>query len=87
MTLQTWFARIVKRTARAAGVRGDLAECERSRLFAGLVSSVVVDERYVQKQQLGHANAEMTRKYQRPPDRSPVAPEGRPEFQGRLGSV
>lgn len=67
-------ARLVKRTALAAGVRGDLAEGERARSFsghslrAGLASSAEVDERYVQKQ-LGHASAEMTRKYQRRRDR------------------
>ncbi len=67
-------ARLVKRTALAAGVRGDLAEGERANLFAGhslragLASSAEVDERYVQKQ-LGHASAEMTRKYQRRRDR------------------
>lgn len=33
-------------------------------LRAGLASSAGVDERYVQKQ-LGHASAEMTRKYRR----------------------
>ena len=67
-------ARLVKRAALAAGVRGDLAEGERARLFAGhslragLASSAEVDERHVQKQ-LGHASAEMTRKYQRRRDR------------------
>lgn len=67
-------ARLVKRAAMAAGVRGDLPEGERQRLFAGhslragLASSAEVDERYVQKQ-LGHASAEMTRKYQRRRDR------------------
>jgi integrase len=67
-------ARLVKRTALAAGIRGDLSEGERARLFAGhslragLASSAEVDERYVQKQ-LGHASAEMTRKYQRRRDR------------------
>jgi len=67
-------ARLVKRTALAAGVRGDLSEGERAKLFAGhslragLASSAEVDERYVQKQ-LGHASAEMTRKYQRRRDR------------------
>lgn len=67
-------ARLVKRTALAAGVRGDLSEGERSQKFsghslrAGLASSAEVDERYVQKQ-LGHASAEMTRKYQRRRDR------------------
>lgn len=67
-------ARLVKRAALAAGVRGDLPEGERAALFAGhslragLASSAEVDERYVQKQ-LGHASAEMTRKYQRRRDR------------------
>lgn len=67
-------ARLVKRAALEAGVRGDLPEGERERLFAGhslragLASSAEVDERYVQKQ-LGHASAEMTRKYQRRRDR------------------
>lgn len=67
-------ARLVKRTALAAGVRGDLPEGARGKLFAGhslragLASSAEVDERYVQKQ-LGHASAEMTRKYQRRRDR------------------
>lgn len=67
-------ARLVKRVALAAGVRGDLSEAERGQKFsghslrAGLASSAEVDERYVQKQ-LGHASAEMTRKYQRRRDR------------------
>ena len=67
-------ARLVKRTAVAAGVRGDLGEGERQQKFAGhslragLASSAEVDERYVQKQ-LGHASAEMTRRYQRRRDR------------------
>ncbi|PZU89880.1 MAG: integrase [Shinella sp.] len=67
-------ARLVKRTAMAAGVRGDLSETERQQKFAGhslragLASSAEVDERYVQKQ-LGHASAEMTRRYQRRRDR------------------
>jgi integrase len=67
-------ARLVKQTAMAAGVRGDLSELERALKFsghslrAGLASSAEVDERYVQKQ-LGHASAEMTRKYQRRRDR------------------
>jgi integrase len=67
-------ARLVKRTALAAGVRGDLPEGERGKMFAGhslragLATSAEVDERYVQKQ-LGHASAEMTRKYQRRRDR------------------
>lgn len=67
-------ARLVKAAALAAGVRGDLSEGERAAKFsghslrAGLASSAEVDERYVQKQ-LGHASAEMTRKYQRRRDR------------------
>jgi integrase len=67
-------ARLVKRTALAAGVRGDLSEAEREQKFsghslrAGLASAAEVDERYVQKH-LGHASAEMTRRYQRRRDR------------------
>ncbi|MER9949518.1 site-specific integrase [Mesorhizobium sp. M0047] len=67
-------ARLVKRAALAAGVRGDLSEGERGQKFsghslrAGLASSAEVDERYVQKQ-LGHVSAEMTRRYQRRRDR------------------
>ncbi len=67
-------ARLVKRAAMAAGVRGDLSEIERVLKFsghslrAGLASSAEVDERYVQRQ-LGHASAEMTRRYQRRRDR------------------
>src|SRR5271156_5387651 len=70
-------ARLVKSAALAAGVRGDLPEGERKKKFAGhslragLASSAEVDERYVQKQ-LGHASAEMTRRYQRRRDRFPV---------------
>src|SRR6185437_8825852 len=67
-------ARLVKQTAMAAGVRGDLSEGERAKKFsghslrAGLASSAEIDERYVQKQ-LGHTSAEMTRRYQRRDDR------------------
>ena len=67
-------ARLVKSAALAAGVRGDLSEGERAQKFSGhslrggLASSAEVDERYVQKQ-LGHASAEMTRRYQRRRDR------------------
>ena len=67
-------ARLVKRTALAAGVRGDLSEGERRQRFsghslrAGLATSAEVDERHVQKH-LGHASAEMTRRYQRRRDR------------------
>lgn len=67
-------ARLVKKTALAAGVRGDLPDVERGGKFAGhslragLPSSAEVDERHAQKQ-LGHTSAEMPRKYQRRPDR------------------
>jgi len=67
-------ARLVKKTALAAGVRADLTISERTTKYsghslrAGLASSAEVDERYVQKQ-LGHASAEMTRRYQRRRDR------------------
>ncbi|MCO6385207.1 tyrosine-type recombinase/integrase [Oceanicola sp. 502str15] len=67
-------ARLVKKTVMDAGIRGELPERERLALFsghslrAGLASSAEVDERYVQKQ-LGHASAEMTRRYQRRRDR------------------
>ncbi len=61
-------------TVREAGIRPDLPEAERIKLYsghslrAGLASSAEVDERYVQKH-LGHASAEMTRRYQRRRDR------------------
>ena len=67
-------ARLIKRTVLDAGIRSDLPEKERVALFsghslrAGIASSAEVDERYVQKQ-LGHASAEMTRRYQRRRDR------------------
>jgi len=67
-------ARLIKRCVINAGVRSELPEKERLTLFsghslrAGLASSAEVDERYVQKQ-LGHASAEMTRRYQRRRDR------------------
>ncbi|MBK0328871.1 tyrosine-type recombinase/integrase [Rhodobacteraceae bacterium F11138] len=67
-------ARLIKRTVLDAGIRSELSEKERLALFsghslrAGLASSAEVDERYVQKQ-LGHASAEMTRRYQRRRDR------------------
>ena len=67
-------ARLIKRTVLDAGIRSELPEKERLALFsghslrAGLVSSAEVDARYVQKQ-LGHASAEMTRRYQRRRDR------------------
>lgn len=67
-------ARLIKRTVLDAGIRSELPEKERLALFsghslrAGLASSAEVNERYVQKQ-LGHASAEMTRRYQRRRDR------------------
>jgi integrase len=67
-------ARLIKSCVREAGLRPDLPEAERVRLFsghslrAGLASSADVDERYVQKQ-LGHTTVEMTRRYQRRRDR------------------
>jgi integrase len=67
-------ARLVQQTALAAGIRGDLTEGERRRRFAGhslragLATAAEVEERFVQRQ-LGHASAEMTRRYQRRRDR------------------
>ncbi|MHA3916392.1 tyrosine-type recombinase/integrase [Halovulum sp. GXIMD14793] len=67
-------ARLIKQTVLKSGIRTDLTEKDRLALFsghslrAGLASSAEVDERYVQKQ-LGHASAEMTRRYQRRRDR------------------
>jgi integrase len=66
--------RLVKICALAAGLRGDLAEGERRLAFgghslrAGLASSAQIEEAHVQKH-LGHASAEMTRRYQRKRDR------------------
>jgi integrase len=66
--------RLVKKCALAAGLRGDLSEGERRRAFgghslrAGLASSAQIEEAHVQKH-LGHASAEMTRRYQRKRDR------------------
>ncbi|MGB0914298.1 MAG: tyrosine-type recombinase/integrase [Phaeobacter italicus] len=67
-------ARLIKQTVLAAGIRAELPEKDRLALFsghslrAGLASSAEVDERYVQRH-LGHASAEMTRRYQRRRDR------------------
>lgn len=67
-------ARLIKQTVLKSGIRSELPEKDRVGLFsghslrAGLASSAEVDERYVQKQ-LGHASAEMTRRYQRRRDR------------------
>ncbi|MEL6465747.1 MAG: tyrosine-type recombinase/integrase [Pseudomonadota bacterium] len=67
-------ARLIKHCVLKSGIRADLPEAERIRLYsghslrAGLASSAEVDESYVQKH-LGHASAEMTRRYQRRRDR------------------
>lgn len=68
-------ARLIKRLVLESGVGPEkLSDEERVKLFsghslrAGLASGAEVDERYVQKQ-LGHASAEMTRRYQRRRDR------------------
>ncbi|WP_299553818.1 tyrosine-type recombinase/integrase [uncultured Tateyamaria sp.] len=67
-------ARLIKATVLKSGIRAELPEAERLALFsghslrAGLASSAEVDERHVQKH-LGHASAEMTRRYQRRRDR------------------
>jgi integrase len=67
-------ARLIKQTVEEAGLRPELPKAERLALYsghslrAGLASSAEVEERYVQKQ-LGHASAEMTRRYQRRRDR------------------
>lgn len=67
-------SRLVKRSALAAGVRVNLTEGERAKLFAGhslragLASSAEVDKRYVQKQ-LDDTSGEMTRRYQQRWDR------------------
>jgi integrase len=69
--------RLVKRCALAAGLRGELTEGERRLAFAGhsvragLASSAQIEEAHVQKH-LGHASAEMTRRYQRKRDRFSV---------------
>ena len=63
-----------RKRALAAGIRGDLTEGERKKAFgghslrAGLASSAQIEEAHVQKH-LGHASAEMTRRYQRKRDR------------------
>lgn len=67
-------ARLIKKTMLDAGIRSELKEAERLKLFSGhslrsgLASYADVEERHVQKQ-LGHASAEMTRRYQRRRDR------------------
>lgn len=70
-------ARLVKRAALAAGVRGDLPEGRRASAFAGhslrsgFASSAAIDEAFIQKQ-LGHASAEMTRGYRQNRERFKV---------------
>lgn len=70
-------ARLVKRTALAAGVRSDLPEAERKALFAGhslrsgFASSATIDEAQIQRQ-LGHASVEMTRGYRQQRERFKV---------------
>ena len=67
-------ARLIKTTVLKSGIRAELPEKDRLALYsghslrAGLASSAEVDERNVQKH-LGHASAEMTRRYQRRRDR------------------
>lgn len=67
-------ARLIKQTVEQAGLRPEFSKAERLRLYsghslrAGLASSAEVDEHCMQKQ-LGHASAEMTRRYQRRRDR------------------
>ncbi len=67
-------ARLVQKTALAAGIRGDLSEGERKLAFsghslrAGLASSAKIEEAHIQRH-LGHASAEMTRRYQSKRDR------------------
>jgi len=63
-------ARLIKRTVEDTGLRPELSNAEGvllnsgHSLRAGLASNAETDERYVRKQ-LGHASAEMTRRYQR----------------------
>ena len=70
-------ARLVQKTALAAGIRGDLSEGERKRAFGGPFAarrprlSAQIEEAHVQRH-LGHASAEMTRRYQRKRDRFKV---------------
>lgn len=68
-------ARLIKAAVLKNGIRSELPEKERIALFsghslrAGLASAAEGDNRYVQKH-LGHASAEMTRRYQHRRDRS-----------------
>ena len=73
-------ARLIRATVLESGIRGEIPAKDRLALFSAhslracLASSAEVDERHVQKQ-LGHASAEMTRRYQR--RRSPITPPAR----------
>ncbi|MCF8506870.1 MAG: tyrosine-type recombinase/integrase [Caulobacter sp.] len=58
-------ARLVRAAALAVGVTGDIGGHS---LRAGMATSAAVEERHVQAH-LGHASAEMTRRYQRDRDR------------------
>jgi len=70
-------ARLVQKCALAAGLRPELTEAERKKAFAGhslragLASSARIEEAHVQRH-LGHASAEMTRRYQRKRERFKV---------------
>lgn len=67
-------ARLIKRTMLEAGLRPDLPDTERLKLFSGhslrsgLASYADADERHVQKQ-LAHASPQMNRRYQHRRDR------------------
>jgi integrase len=67
-------ARLVKTCVQRAGLRPDLPEAARLALYsghslrAGLATSAEAEERHIQSH-LGHASAEMTRRYQRRRDR------------------
>ena len=73
-TAEDLVERLVKQTVLAEGLRPDLPEAERLALYsghslrAGLARHAEVPEAAVQKH-LGHASAEMTRRYQRRRDR------------------
>ncbi|MGL5113803.1 MAG: hypothetical protein ACRC7C_00640 [Beijerinckiaceae bacterium] len=70
-------ARLIKTTAVKACVRSDLPEAKRMALFcghslrSGFASSAAIDEAYKQHQ-LGHASAEMTRRYRQTRERFTV---------------
>ena len=68
------FSGVIKATRRESGIRAGQQEGKRLALFldlslgASVASYVEVDKRYTQKQ-LGHALAELTRRYQHRRDR------------------